>query len=88
MREKYDLVAVGTSFASTFFLKKFLENTTEDLRIAVLERGIKYPHSSRLKNKQENIPNPENVRGSKGTYSSESNKIWIFDTMTPNDTAK
>ena len=79
MRKKYDLIVVGTSFSSIFFLKKYLETSTKDVKIAILERGINYPHSSRLKNKQENVPNPSNVKGAKGTYNSESSKIWIFD---------
>lgn len=48
---KYDLIVVGTGFASTFFLKKFLEKQ-KDKKILVLERGNLYPYIERLKAKR------------------------------------
>ena len=39
MTDKYDLVLVGTGFASSFFLKKYLEKKGKDVRVLVLERG-------------------------------------------------
>ena len=48
----YDLVVVGTGFASTFFLKKYLSKTKGDKKILVLERGHFYPHAERLKVKK------------------------------------
>lgn len=44
----YDLVIVGTGFASSFFLKKYLETASKDARVLVLERGEFFPHSKRL----------------------------------------
>lgn len=49
MRDHYDLIVVGTGFASTFFLKKYLEKTGGNTKILVLERGFLYPHGERLK---------------------------------------
>ena len=51
MLMKYDLIVVGTGFASTFFLKKYLEKN-KGKRILVLERGQNYPHLERLKVKR------------------------------------
>jgi choline dehydrogenase-like flavoprotein len=39
MQERFDTVIVGTGFASTFFLKSYLERVSPDQRILVLERG-------------------------------------------------
>jgi choline dehydrogenase-like flavoprotein len=49
MRDQYDLIVVGTGFASTFFLKKYLSKTSPKARVLVLERGHFYPHTERLK---------------------------------------
>jgi len=48
-RSHYDLVVVGTGFASSFFLKKYLSKVKDDKKVLVLERGIFYPHAERLK---------------------------------------
>lgn len=39
MTEHYDAIFVGTSFASSFFLKRYLEQAPKTYRILVLERG-------------------------------------------------
>jgi choline dehydrogenase-like flavoprotein len=49
MTDKFDLVVVGTGFASTFFLKKYLSKAPPHARILVLERGHLFPHSDRRK---------------------------------------
>ncbi len=45
----YDLIVVGSSFASTFFLKKYLDKAPASARVLVLERGHLYPHAERVK---------------------------------------
>lgn len=50
--ESYDLILVGTGFASTFFLKKYLSKKKKGQKILVLERGHFYPHAERLKVKR------------------------------------
>jgi choline dehydrogenase-like flavoprotein len=45
----YDLIVVGSSFASTFFLKKYLGKAPASARVLVLERGHLYPHPERVK---------------------------------------
>lgn len=46
---KYDLIIVGTGFASSFFLKRYLEKSPSTVRILVLERGVVFPYQQRLK---------------------------------------
>lgn len=46
--EKYDLIVVGSSFASTFFLKKYLQKSNSSRRVLVLERGVQFPYTERL----------------------------------------
>ena len=39
MSESYDLIVVGSSFASAFFLREYLSHAPADARVLVLERG-------------------------------------------------
>ena len=48
----YDLVLVGSSFASGFFLWEFLKTAPQDAKILVLEKGPYNSHQWRLKNKK------------------------------------
>jgi len=48
----YDLVVVGTGFASSFFLKKYLKKAPQNSKVLVLERGHFFPHDERLKVKR------------------------------------
>jgi len=48
----YDLVVVGTGFASSFFLHKYLAKTNENSKVLVLEKGNFYPQAERLKIKK------------------------------------
>lgn len=41
----YDLILVGTSFASSFFLHEYLRGAKPNAKILVLERGRKRPHA-------------------------------------------
>lgn len=50
--DHYDLIVVGTGFASSFFLKKYLSKADNNKKILVLERGHFYPHDERLKVKR------------------------------------
>lgn len=47
--ESYDLVLVGSGFASSFFLLEYLRHTGEGVRVLVLERGARRSHSWQLK---------------------------------------
>ncbi|PRP90675.1 Fructose dehydrogenase large subunit [Enhygromyxa salina] len=41
----YDLILVGTSFASSFFLHEYLRHARPDAKILVLERGGRWPQA-------------------------------------------
>jgi choline dehydrogenase-like flavoprotein len=51
-RDHYDLIVVGTGFASSFFLKKYLSKAKKDVKVLVLERGYFFSHDERLKVKR------------------------------------
>ena len=50
--QAYDLIVVGTGFASTFFLKKYLSKAPNSAKVLVLERGFLFPHAERVKEKR------------------------------------
>lgn len=49
MSETYDLIVVGSSFASTFFLHRYLARAPSTARVLVLERGSKHGHGDLLR---------------------------------------
>lgn len=50
MADKYDVILVGTGFASSLFLYRLLQRKPE-LRVLVLERGERHPHAWQLANR-------------------------------------
>ena len=46
--DTHDLILVGTGFASSFFLYRFLETAPADARVVVLERGTRHTHAEYL----------------------------------------
>lgn len=46
--ERFDLIVVGTGFASSFFLQRYLAKSGESVRVLVLERGEIRPHRWQL----------------------------------------
>jgi choline dehydrogenase-like flavoprotein len=50
--ENYELVLVGSGFASAFFLARFLERRGEKTRVLVLERGALDSHRWKLENRR------------------------------------
>ena len=79
--EKFDLILVGTGFASSFFLKKYLEKSPPDTRILVLERGILYPYTERMKiargEKSEIFAKRAKI--SDAFINNNEDKVWMFD---------
>lgn len=78
----YDLIVVGTSFASTFFLKKYLEKSPASVSVLVLERGKFEPHAERISRaKKMTLGEVGFISGtSPGAYeNSNPAKPWIFD---------
>ena len=81
LMEKFDLILVGTGFASSFFLRKYLEKSPLDNRVLVLERGIMCPYTERLKaagGKQSDIFEKRVKTGDTFINDSE-DKVWMFD---------
>ena len=52
MTHHYDTIFVGTSFASSFFLKRYLELAPKTVRILVLERGNSDTKAWQLENRK------------------------------------
>jgi len=61
MTEHYDVVIVGTSFASSFFLLRYLEHASPTARILVLERGNEDSKAWQLANRRDSSIAPEEV---------------------------
>ena len=80
MTEKYDLVVVGTGFASTFFLYQYLSKAPRNRKILVLEAGHFFSQQDRRKDlsseKGSSLnPNPEPHE----TYTNKNpEKLWAF----------
>ena len=70
----YDLVIGGSSFASIFYLKKILENTSENFRVAVLEVGSRKSHSWQLANRRQSELDATKTFSSRGLPE----KDWVF----------
>lgn len=79
--EKFDLILVGTGFASSFFLKKYLEKSAPANRILVLERGIMYPYTERIKAARGEQSHLSEIRARVGdTFINDNEeKVWMFD---------
>ena len=61
MAEHYDVVIVGTSFASSFFLLRYLEHASPKARILVLERGNEDTKAWQLANRRHSSIDQEEV---------------------------
>lgn len=46
--ESFEIVVVGSGFASSFFLREYLKHASEDTRVLVLEKGRRYPYSWKM----------------------------------------
>ena len=80
--ENFDLIIVGTGFASSFFLKKYLEKSPETRRILILERGVFFPYTERIREAKHEKPSKEftNIVSDQQTYHYDNpNKTWAFD---------
>jgi choline dehydrogenase-like flavoprotein len=79
----FDLVVVGSSFASSFFLKKYLQHAHPTVRVLVLERGEYIPHADRIaKAKSARYGEVSFISGgdARRAYTNiVSDKPWIFD---------
>jgi choline dehydrogenase-like flavoprotein len=95
MAAHYDVVIVGTSFASSFFLLRYLEHAPANARILVLERGNEDTKPWQLANRRHSSFEPddvfENETPGKEWYTSPgfggNSKCWMGGTtrMMPGD---
>lgn len=81
---KYDLIVIGTGFASTFFLHKYLSKASPASKILVLERGIFENQEQRINNaRQKPFGKLSYITSSSGNTSTFKNntpdKPWMFD---------
>ena len=78
----YDLVVVGSSFAATFFLKKYLSKAPLTAKVLVLERGYLYPHAERVKEQRGETTAFSKLNADPLTSIVNKNpeKEWIFQT--------
>ena len=80
MRNQYDLIVVGSGFASTFFLYQYLLKSKKTAKVLVLERGHLFSYKDRLKDLAGEIipssrlnPQPHETYTNKNTE-----KNWAF----------
>lgn len=71
-RNSYDIVAVGTGFATSFFLHGVLTKAKKPLRILVLDAGPKFSHADQVKH-----------RGTENQPLGHHKKLEYFDNLNP-----
>ncbi|MFA0960567.1 GMC oxidoreductase [Roseivirga sp. BDSF3-8] len=81
MKSHYDLIVVGTGFASSFFLHKYLESAPAGASVLVLERGVFRPHAERVQaRRKDKTLSGINWTESQAAYENETpEKHWVFN---------
>lgn len=69
----YDLIMVGTSFASSFFLAEYLKKSDASRRVLALERGRMDRHAWQVENRSSSSTSPEGLFVNKNE-----NKPWFI----------
>ncbi|MAA75063.1 MAG: hypothetical protein CMN28_10180 [Salinisphaeraceae bacterium] len=73
--QRYDLILAGSGFASSFFLREYLEHAPQDARVLVVEMGRQYTHDWRVANRM----NSAEPSDSFFDYAGEDDfKWWMF----------
>lgn len=70
----YDLVVVGTGFASSFFLAGWLKHAAPTARAVVLERGPRWPHARQVAERRHTPFSPSELTRRTGDPA----KTWMF----------
>ncbi len=73
MPEGYDLIVVGTGFASSFFLHRYLQRAGESVRVLVLERGQLHEHAYHLTHRMDLVANAQDQ-----IVNETPDKPWVF----------
>ncbi|MGB3182178.1 MAG: GMC family oxidoreductase [Cyclobacteriaceae bacterium] len=81
MKSHYDVIVVGTGFASSFFLWKYLQTAPAGASVLVLERGVFRPHAERVTaRRNDNTISGINWKESQEAYTNETpEKHWVFN---------
>jgi choline dehydrogenase-like flavoprotein len=74
MRQQYDVIVVGTGFASSFFLQRYLERSPAGVRVLVLERGKVTTHKEQLDGERRTMMG----RASRTIVNRNPEKRWVF----------
>jgi choline dehydrogenase-like flavoprotein len=79
-QQQYDLIVVGTGFASTFFLYQYLRKATRNKKVLVLERGFVFSNADRRKNLAgSKTPSAKlNPEPNEAFVNNQPDKIWAF----------
>ncbi len=72
MSQRYDIIIIGTSFASSFFLMRYLQHAPAGVRVLVLERGGSDTKSWQLQNGRTSSIDPDAVFVNRNTH-----KLWF-----------
>lgn len=72
MERSYDLIVIGTGFASSFFLLEYLKRAPQSARIAVLERGGRDTHAWQIRNRKNS-----SIEGHRTFINPSREKAWI-----------
>ena len=78
MDQDYDLIVVGTGFASSFFLSAYLARCRADARILVLERGRRDTHAWQLRHRRpaSTAPKPP-LSTATAANSGSTRRLWV-----------
>ena len=72
MPSQYDLIVVGTSFAGSFFLMRYLERAPAEAKVLVLERGGSDSKAWQMQNRRTSSIEPESV-----FVNATPDKVWF-----------
>jgi choline dehydrogenase-like flavoprotein len=70
---KFDMIIVGTGFAGSFFLMRYLEQASKQARVLVLERGRRDTKAWQLQNRRESSIRQEDVY----VNNNPQTKVWL-----------
>ncbi len=74
------MIVVGTGFASSFFLKKFLEKSDSRVRVLVLERGHFKTHQERLQQARNHYYQENPLHTPSSSFINKNpKKEWVFE---------
>jgi choline dehydrogenase-like flavoprotein len=73
MASRYDVVIIGTGFASSFFLSAYLDRASPRARVLVLERGTHDTHRWQIDHRRNSRSTPESM-----FHNATPSKPWLF----------